>query len=385
MADLFEKGTAINSGLQGWPTLYFRLEPISIGLLYLVPLDIAFTAWFFWIVTKLMQVYSFANGVWTEGQEFMIYNPVGAYGALGIYLFYLNKEGIKQFIRSALENKETEDVPMSSRTALVTFFSSLIVLCLFLTFVLHVQIWWSVLYCLMVVFFFTSFFRLRAEAAAGVAAPTHIPDIFKTLFGINAMGTKNLAGLGFLYGRAGVGRVGVSLLEGCRLADQFEARKREITIALVVGFILVYFFTFGTLVPAAHGTADGGWAGASMFRPWYRQIAQQGSERLVTGEVEPSRVAIIASIVGVVVTFFLMFMRTRFLRWPLHPVGYVLGCQYDVGYWLWSSFFLAWVIKLLILRYGGNHLHKIVLPLMYGMIICGMVLQGVQYIVTIAF
>lgn len=376
LAPLFPRGTAWNSGLQGWPTLYFRIEPISIGLFYLVPLDITFSAWFFWIVTKLTQVYAFAKGVWTAGQDFMIFHPVGAYLGLGAYLFWLNRVGIRDMVTAAIDNKEHDDSPMSPRIAVVLFLAALVVLCLFLTFVLQVQIWWSLIYCVMIVLFFTSFFRLRAEAARGVAAPTHVPDVFRRLFGLRIMGSKNAGGIGLMYGTAGLGSVGVSLLEGWRLADELKTRKRDITYVLLCGFILVYVFTFAKMLPTAYA------GGAAMFRYYPRQLAQQATERMLTGDIEASSVAIVSTLLGAGITFLLMFLRTNFLRWPLHPVGYALGWQYDVGFWYWSSFLIAWLVKLLVLRYGGNKIHKMVLPFMYGMIVCGIALEGVRYIVS---
>lgn len=376
--ELFPEGNPMRHGLQGWPTLYFRIEPISLGLLYLVPLDIAFSAWFFWIFTKLTHVYAYSKGFWDNGIEFMTFHPVGAYVGLGAYLFWLNKDVFNHLMTDSLRTSQiTDDSPMSPRAAALGLLAAMVVFCLFFTVLLHVKVWVTLVYLLIVVLSVTAFARLRAEAAVGPARAHHLPDVFKQLFGSQRVGQKSLGGIGLLYGQSGMGGVAANCLEGWRLADQLKTRKRDITIVLMVGFVLVYVLTFRMMLPTAYEM------GAGMFHWYPRQLAVQGTEQLLTRDVEASRVAGLSVVLGAIITFGLMFLRTRFLRWPFHPVGYALGWQYDVGFWFWSSFFLAWIIKLLVLRYGGNKLHKIVLPFMYGMIVCGMVLQGIQYLVTV--
>jgi len=54
--------------------------------------------------------------------------------------------------------------------------------------------------------------------------------------------------------------------------------------------------------------------------------------------------------------FLLMFMRERFIWWPLHPIGFAIGSVWLMDR-LWFSIFLAWIIKFMILRYGGPQIY----------------------------
>ena len=62
-------------------------------------------------------------------------------------------------------------------------------------------------------------------------------------------------------------------------------------------------------------------------------------------------------------------LRFQVPAWPVHPVGLAVG-----GVWMmdsmWFTCFLAWMIKGLILRYGGNHQYKRLRPVFLGLI-CG--------------
>ena len=50
-------------------------------------------------------------------------------------------------------------------------------------------------------------------------------------------------------------------------------------------------------------------------------------------------------------TWFLALMRQYFLRWPLHPMGFVFGTGF--GWLVWGSVFCGWLCKWLAVRYGG--------------------------------
>jgi len=56
--------------------------------------------------------------------------------------------------------------------------------------------------------------------------------------------------------------------------------------------------------------------------------------------------------IGLAVMSLLMFLRQRLLWWPLHPLGFVIGPVWLMDS-LWFSVFIAWLIKKLILKYGG--------------------------------
>jgi hypothetical protein len=61
-------------------------------------------------------------------------------------------------------------------------------------------------------------------------------------------------------------------------------------------------------------------------------------------------------------------MRNLFLWWPLHPAGYALAVSYAMDYF-WFNFFIAWVIKGLLIRYGGMRAHNIAVPFFLGLIL----------------
>jgi hypothetical protein len=63
----------------------------------------------------------------------------------------------------------------------------------------------------------------------------------------------------------------------------------------------------------------------------------------------------------------LMAARWRYSWWPLHPLGYPLGATVIMDH-LWFNMFLAWLVKVLVLKYGGVGLYQKTRPFFLGMI-----------------
>jgi len=57
----------------------------------------------------------------------------------------------------------------------------------------------------------------------------------------------------------------------------------------------------------------------------------------------------------------------RFVWWPLHPLGWVTG-NIEFMTVFWSGFLIAWIIKFIVSRYGGQKMSRELVPLFLGMI-----------------
>jgi len=75
-------------------------------------------------------------------------------------------------------------------------------------------------------------------------------------------------------------------------------------------------------------------------------------ERLLNNPAAPNVTGIMSAGIGGAVMAFLLFMRHRFLWWPLHPLGYALGVTWAPAR-LWFSTLIGWSIKLTVLQLAG--------------------------------
>jgi len=75
-----------------------------------------------------------------------------------------------------------------------------------------------------------------------------------------------------------------------------------------------------------------------------------------------------AYVFGAGVVFFLSMMRQRFIGWPFHPAGYLVAGSFGLIR-LWLPILLAWLVKALILRYGGLRGYRAALPFFIGLVL----------------
>ena len=55
-------------------------------------------------------------------------------------------------------------------------------------------------------------------------------------------------------------------------------------------------------------------------------------------------------------------------HWPLHPIGLLVLHSWYINR-VWVSIFFGWLLKILILRYGGGRLYRAVTPFFLGLIV----------------
>ena len=68
-----------------------------------------------------------------------------------------------------------------------------------------------------------------------------------------------------------------------------------------------------------------------------------------------------AIVVGFAFCSFLAIMRIQYFWWPFHPIGYAISGNWAINL-VWMPLFIAWVLKSIVLRYGGLRLYRAAVP-----------------------
>ncbi|MCM8767560.1 MAG: hypothetical protein NC921_02100, partial [Candidatus Omnitrophica bacterium] len=87
------------------------------------------------------------------------------------------------------------------------------------------------------------------------------------------------------------------------------------------------------------------------------------------------------SVIGAFLMFLLLLARSRIPGWPLSPIGLAIGIPHPVFH-TWFSVFIAWVIKTVILKYGGNKVYSESKIFFLGMICGSFVTAGLWIFVS---
>ena len=71
---------------------------------------------------------------------------------------------------------------------------------------------------------------------------------------------------------------------------------------------------------------------------------------------------------GAAITAILGALRLQFEAWPLHPIGFLLAYTAPVTH-MWVNIFLGWLVKVLVVKFGGATLFRRSQPLFIGLIV----------------
>jgi hypothetical protein len=156
--------------------------------------------------------------------------------------------------------------------------------------------------------------------------------------------------------------------------DSFRlGRRSELSLRGLTGVILLASAagTVAAFWALLHVTYQVGYESAKFRGPaiWaFGNDPWQKLDNWLQSPQPPDTGAIGAYLFGMVMAAFLALMRSWFVDWPFHPAGYlVAGCFGLMR--LWLPVFLAWVVKTIVLRYGGLRGYRAALPFFIGLVL----------------
>ena len=353
-----------------WMPLTFY--PLAIGLGYLLPLDLLFSCWFFFLFWKMQVVFSNAAG-WDATPDFPFIKEQGFGAVLGLFGFYLwsGRKYYREILRSAWRRPPVHDAEARlERAALFGVIGGMLGLT---AFCLAAGVTWWVI----VAFFALSLpmlivvTRIRAE----LGAPVHDfhfmgPDaMLPRVLGTSSFRPGDFAFFTFAYGltrahRSDTMPIGLESLQMARMRN-FDARRMfgVLVLATVLGAVSAFWafehqaYTFGAATKFHQGFG-------------MAQEAFGRTEHWTSGSLDarPNHAATGAMGVGLLTTLALFAMRLRFLGFPLHPIGYAISSSWAI-HLIWMPLLIAWVLKSLTMRYGGLRAYRVLLPFFLGLIL----------------
>jgi hypothetical protein len=366
----------------GWTPVSWY--PFMIGLGVLLPLDFLFSAWFFYLFWKLEQIVVVAMA-WDQDPRFPYTNAqaFGAYMAFCVYSIWLSRRYLVQVGRRALGLPSTLDdsgEPVSYRWAVLGAVLGSVALIAFAVW-LGMALWIAIAYFIIYFGLAVAITRMRAELGTPVH-DLHFTGPDWTM--AETLGTRNLDAQTLTaftsmwwFNRAYRSHPMPHQLEAFKLADHSRSHARP---------------WFGVLVLASGvGALAGFWA---MLHLNYRYGAVAKSAGSFGGEAfnqlsgwlknptSPNWGARGAIVAGFAIACFLQAMRVRFPWWPFHPLGFAVTSNWEINL-VWMPLFIAWAVKLILLRYSGLAGFRRSIPFFIGLIMGQFVVGSVGNIIGI--
>ena len=217
---------------------------------------------------------------------------------------------------------------------------------------------------------FLALTRLVTEAGLPTAmTPMCAGDFMIGLFGTHVFTRGNLVGLGLTYAYHSEMRTSMMALcaNGLKLFHETVQRRRRL---LIWGLLAAVVFSYaGSMMLMVYFPYTRG--GVNLDRFTFKYAAQyswQDAARRIKEPHGPLWEAYPWMIGGAAVMGVLLSACRFFPGWPLHPIGVITSFHW-AGRILFSSALFMWIIKGLLLKYGGPWLFRRVRPLFVGFVL----------------
>ena len=352
----------------------FSLYPFAIGLGFFIPLDLSFSCWFFFWYWRLMRVAGAAFGFRSlPGFPYMNEQASGGYLALCVLAVWVSRRHLLQVGRSLFSRNGSQadkDEPISYRVAvfgLIAVLGFLVIFCYYGGANIGIMLAFFVIYYMISI----AITRMRAE----LGTPVHDlhysgPDqILTRVVGTRRLGRDNLVMFSMFWfiNRAYRSHPMPHQLEGFKIIERTNMTMRRIIFALMLAAVLGSLAGFWALI-------DRGYRLGMEVRAHSPSLSAFGIEpyrRLTNWLQSPTDTLVPESLFtgfGFLLTTLLMLFRMRFVWWPFHPAGFAISTSWGMNV-TWGCLFMSWLIKLIILKYGGPVRYRKVAPFFLGLIL----------------
>ena len=362
-------------------------SPPWIGFFYFVNLDISASIWVFYILTTVQRgVFNVLGLQSTERMDLYSREPYLAHQGMGAMIVFVlvglwvARGHLRAVWRKAWYGDPTvedADEILSYRQATSGLLASLGLVGL--------GLWMAGLPPLGVAMFIFGAMVLflgltRVVAEGGI--PAMRPPIMTSTFvisgaGASSLGAAGLVALGFSYGWHSEIRSFVmsSVANGLKMSEAIKGGKRRlfwaVIVAIVVSLVGSSYVTMALAYKYGGINLNGlffGW-GAATYGP------KDMAPRIAAELTGPRLDAWLFMGIGGGVMALLMWVRHHLLWWPLNPLGYAISANWKTGH-IFASALIAWLLKLVILKYGGPRLYRSLRPFFLGLILGEVVAAG---------
>ncbi len=393
--------------------LVFVLSPILVGLFFLVSLEISFSVWALYLIYRITFLVVGLNaqgairdpnhvGWASRAFPFELEQLLGAGICFGLILLYKSVERRGGKPKPDPETRPKGNPYLPGRLTQIGLILMPILAWLLIRDLGMRHTGMALIFGVVVLLLVISSARMRAETGLPMQHVAYDFTRLPMVLGMSgAMGVKsflNYFALAFLPVTL-LFRLLPQQLENLELARRHQVKGTLIAVASLVAFITAIGTGMFSLLILSHwmgGDALGVAApnqgpdmtGVMSYPLWVSHFL--GEEGLDTF-TRPHGMRLLFVGVGAAIFAVLSVLRSRVLKFPFHPLGYLLflfsvyhvwispyhkgiaGADLGGASWLWGSAFVAWGLKSLIIKYGGMNTYRSAKPGFIGLIVGALV------------
>jgi len=373
--------------------LIFRVSFPVTGFIFLANTEVSFSLWFFALLTTVLSGWFNVIGISSPenmgvyGSQSAIFNHVGTgslialvFYTLWVARFHLREVFHKTFFRNSPVDDSNEMLPY--RTSLLTILIGIICMIIWLS-LSGLPPLMAFLYVILALVIFLGITRVIIEGGVPtLIAPGIAPSQLVSSIGTSALGSSGLTSLGFTFAYSGDIRTFVmsAAANSMKIAEGIEQRKKLIFWAMFLSVLINLITALGINLYLGFKY------GAVNLNTWYSiagpQVGFNFAKEKILYFPGPNRLGWLCKITGGGVMLLLLFLRSRFLWWRIHPIGCAVGSVIWIQY-LWFSIFIAWLAKTFIMKYGGPKLYNNIKPFFLGLVMGQYVIAALWFLIDL--
>lgn len=363
----------------GFPVSFF---PFAIGLSFLMPLDLSFSCWFFYLFTRAQLVIADALGWYQPGRfPYMIQQCAGGYLGLGLLTLWTARSWLSRIVKSTYQHffrSERKGEAIDDSDELfphpAAFLGAIMAAAFVIAFTIKAGMSLSIAlpYFGLLFLIVLAVTRLRVE----MGLPTNelfrsgADDMLARVLGTRNIASRDLTMMSLFAWLMRTHRQFPMQTQSdmVRIAHQADISLRS--------FASVILITTAFAIPLAwwamlHTSYKLGLQSAKVVGPALWAFGPEPWTRLqswLTMPMPSDKGAAVAYLVGIGFVWLLAMLRHQFVWFPFHQGGYIVSGAFAVPRH-WVAIFAAWAVKALLLRYGGARAYRAALPFFVGLVI----------------
>ncbi len=370
--------------------LTFRINFLMLGFAYFINTGVAFGMWFFYIV-RVLQGGIFAildidlaqdlgPGAATRhvGGDIFGHQMMGALIVLVVFGLWTARPHLKEVLHKAWN----KDAPVDDSREIMSYRAAVLCFLGGATFVFF-WLWQSGIPAWIVpVFIFATLVIMigLARVIAETGLPTITPAMSPASFvmsgvGATALGIKGVVAAGYTLVWAGtfITFVTAPMANALRMGSEITRHRRGVFLA--IGAAAIIAMVAAIWLQIYLGYKHGGLNLSGRYYQTYARSASFFAEHHLGSPTGPHAAGWIWTGVGAAVMVGLMIARHTLAWWPFHPIGFAVSSSWMLNA-TWMSILAAWLIKLVVLNYGGPALYERTKPFFIGIILGQFVAAG---------
>ena len=375
----------------------FTVLPFLVGIAYLLSVEVAFSTWFFYLLTRAQLlaaellgrtgdqgVFVGLGGQWREWPNFTPHLHAQARGGLlclAVLSLWAARRALADAWGRALRSRCME------RWGLVCLTGGSAGL-LFWGHSAGLSLTWGTIFVLLLLLTAIGMARLRLDAGLPVVSVYFlVPNLlfFARGTGPGVFSPSEYVAFAFLnlLSYSGIAAVTMLHVEGWKMSSSLRAGAGHIGAAVAVGLLAGLACGFWSMLELVYDpgifTLDrhGGARSTARLGRYYNYLYYESGTRAAG----PDLIRMGAVAMGFAFTAVLSFLRILFTQLPFHPAGFVYGT--GIGYLIWGSALTGWAVKVLIVRYGGAAQYRRLRPFFMGLILGDLLMRTVWAAVSL--